>query len=167
MNQLVVGDDVLDLSLQYVDDAKRGNEEPVFTAEFFSWENNGVIDTIVLSTVEEEKEEYTWVFSGTVYKKLAASGIEYMVLRNGENVMGVPTSGFSGGTRYNMYRSDGKVSKDFVYSITMDANSGFEMDVTVDGTTYALTDDTNAEFYYFNVFSGSAENLEMNEEEQG
>ncbi|MBQ7487790.1 MAG: hypothetical protein IJT77_09895, partial [Clostridia bacterium] len=129
---------------------------PTFTAQFTGWEEgNSGVDTLILSAAQKEKDEdYVWVFSGTVYKKLAASGIEYMVMQAGDNSLAVSTSGFSGGTRYAMYRSSGMVSKDFTYAVTMDAASGaFEMDVTVDGTTYRMSDDQDSDFYYYDVYS--------------
>lgn len=160
MSQLTVGDDMLDLSL-YASETDR-DEASTFTAQFVSWspesayiEGAGNTDTLLLTPDSASaSDSYTWVFSGTVYKKLAASGIEYMVMQAGDNSLAVSTSGFSGGTRYAMYRSSGMVSKDFTYAVTMDAASGaFQMDVTVDGTTYRMSDDQDSDFYYYDVYS--------------
>ena len=59
-----------------------------------------------------------------------------------------------------MYRSDGKVSKDFIYEVYMDTVSdGFQMDVTVDGSTYHLTGDPSTDFYYYDVYTISTDGL--------
>ena len=68
------------------------------------------------------------------------------------------TAGFSAGIRYNMYRAEGLPSKEFRYDVRMGApGSAFEMDVTVSGETYRMSADPTAEFYYYDVYNGSAD----------
>ena len=97
-----------------------------------------------------------------MYKKLAASGIDYLVLNVGDNVTALSTAGFAAGIRYNMYRAAGTASKDFVYTIRMGANadgsanaSSMQIQVTVGGETYTLTNNQASEFYYYDVYTGT------------
>ena len=164
MSQLMIGEETLDLNL-YPGDGNTG-ESASFKARFASWNEGGTLDTIVLTADESDENAYTWVFSGTVSKKLSASGIAQMVLQAGDHSITVPTDGFSGGTRYAMYRSSGKVSKDFLYALTMDtADNTFNVNVTVDGETYTLTDNRDSEFYYYDVRNNTAQEMNRLSEE--
>ena len=125
-----------------------------------------MVDTIVLTPAETTEGTYKWTFSGTVNKKLAASGIEYLVLTAGEHEIGLSTAGFSGGSQYDRLRSSGKVSKDFLYALTMDtADNTFNVNVTVDGETYTLTDNRDSEFYYYDVRNNTAQEMNRLSEE--
>ena len=174
MDTLVIGDQQLDLTLgldknqQYADDY-----QPSFTADFTDWSGSGgadsddsedaTVDTLVLTadTASVDSElGYIWSFDGSVYKKLAASGIDYLVLTVGDNVTAVSTAGFAAGIRYNMYRASGIASKAFVYSISMSVTTGeVQVQVAVDGQTYTLTDDQTSEFYYYNLYCGKMDML--------
>ncbi|MBQ8093318.1 MAG: hypothetical protein IJ242_07065, partial [Clostridia bacterium] len=169
MSQLTMGDEVLDFALYSSEN--NSSENVQFTARFAAWNVSDGVDTIVLTASDAlETDAYTWIFSGTVYKKLAASGISYMVLQTGDNAIAVSTAGFSGGTRYAMYRSSGMVSKDFVYAVTMDTQSdAFSMDMTVDGMTYRMTDNPADELYYYDVYSdfGNTARVLTGEEGEG
>ena len=60
-------------------------------------------DTLVLAVSQEdlaqaEDAAFTWDFNGTVYKKLAASGIDYLVLQVGDQVTALSTAGFAAGS---------------------------------------------------------------------
>ena len=70
------------------------------------------------------------------------------------------TAGFTAGLRYNMYRADGMVSKDFTYALTMDDEAGLTMSVTVDGAAYPMSADPTAEMYYYDLFSGDVASFE-------
>ena len=158
MSQLMIGDETLDLTLVPGDGNNGGTAS--FKAHFAALNESGVVDTLVLTSDEIMEEEYTWVFSGTVSKKLSASGINYMVLQTGENSVTMPTGGFSGGTRYAMYRSSGMVSKDFVYAVTMDtADTAFRVNVTVGDETYTMTDNRESEFYYYDVRNNTLQEM--------
>ena len=132
-----------------------------FTASFAAWNGQSGVDTLILSASDPrqalETGLYTWSFSGVVYKKLAASGIDNLVLRVGDQATVLSTAGFSAGIRYSMYRAQGLPSKEFHYDVRMGMPaSSFEMDVTVGGETYRMTSDPEAEFYYYDVYHGSA-----------
>ena len=174
MSQLVVGDEALDLELTrdsfLVTDegeAEAAQATPTFTAEFtaYSGDESDGVDTLILTATDAalalaDTYSYTWEFSGVVYKKLAASGIDYLVLRIGDNVTVLSTAGFSAGIRYNMYRADGVTSKEFRYTVRMGMpGPTFEMDVTVGGETYAMTADSSSEFYYYDVYTGTTNQL--------
>ncbi len=164
MSQLMIGEETLDLNL-YPGEGNTG-EAASFKARFASWNEGGTLDTIVLTADESDENAVTWVFSGTVSKKLSASGIAQMVLQAGDHSITVPTDGFSGGTRYAMYRSSGKVSKDFLYALTMDtADKSFNVNVTVDDETYTLTDNRDSEFYYYDVRNNTAQEMNRLSEE--
>ena len=162
MTQLTVGDEQLELELLYTGgEARDEDDPPAFTAAFADMQGLGTADTLVLTPVnvpEEDAGDYAWRFSGQVYKILAASGIDYLALRMGDQVTALSTAGFSGGLRYNMYRAEGLVSKDFSYTVRMDPlEDAMEMDVTVEGVTWEMSGDTDAEFYYYDVIVGPLE----------
>ena len=157
MSQLTLGTEPLDLYLRRTDSTRDREESTEFTALFTAWDSSSseMVDTIVLTPAETTEGTYKWTFSGTVNKKLAASGIEYLVLTAGEHEIGLSTAGFSGGSQYDRLRSSGKVSKDFIYTVEMDpADWSFTIEVAVDGKTYHLTKDENGEFYYHDVYTG-------------
>lgn len=164
MHTLRVGDEQLDLQLTrddfLVSDQDNASASS-FTASFAAWNGSSGVDTLILAASDPqsalETGLYTWSFSGAVYKKLAASGIDYLVLRIGDQATALSTAGFSAGIRYNMYRAEGLPSKDFRYEIRMGMPaSSFEMDVTVSGETYRMSADPASEFYYYDVYNGSA-----------
>ena len=154
MNALVIGDEKLDLSLQ------RDGADASFTASFAST-NGGENDTLVLSASNADASSaYNWIFTGTVYKKLSASGVDYMVLKVGDTATSLSTAGFSAGIRYNMYRAQGLASKAFTYDVQMGANP-FGISVTVQGDTYALSSDSDADYYYYDVYHGPMDQLHL------
>ncbi|MDD6142229.1 MAG: hypothetical protein PUD16_01870 [bacterium] len=153
MNSLVIGDETLDLSLS------RDGADASFTAAFAS--NGAENDTLILTASDADASaRYNWRFTGTVYKKLAASGVDYMVLKVGDSVTSLSTAGFSAGIRYNMYRAQGLASKAFTYDVQMGAPS-FGISVTVEGDTYALSSDPGAEYYYYDVYHGPMDQLHL------
>ena len=162
MTQLTVGDELLELELLYTgEEARNEDDQPAFTAAFADMQGLGTADTLVLTPVNvsaKDAGDYAWRFSGQVYKILAASGIDYLALRMGDQVTALSTAGFSGGLRYNMYRAEGLVSKDFSYTVRMDPiEAAMEMDVTVEGVTWQMSGDADAEFYYYDVIVGPLE----------
>jgi len=164
MTQLTLGEEVLELSLAYTGPkALEEDEQPAFTAVFSDLSKDGIPDALTLAAAgvtDETAGDFRWTFSGLVCKKLSASGIEHLILRAGEQVTLLPTAGFTAGLRYNMYRADGLVSKDFSYALSMHAEEGLTLLVTVEETTYPMSDVPTAEFYYYDLFSGDTETFE-------
>ena len=165
MSQLKVGGEMMELSLQYNGtDASRRASTPTFTASFINLTRSSEKNTLMLvasDATAADAGDYTWFFSGQVCKKLSVSGIEYIMLRIEDEVTLLPTSGFSAGLRYNMCRAEGLVSKDFSYAVRMGLEDyAMELDVTVAESTYRMSNDPNAEFYYYDVFTGPIEALE-------
>jgi hypothetical protein len=173
MQTLVIGDQTLNLTLTMNGNGPAGNDEdsPFFSASFTDWngdagevtdaeDEDAAVDTLVLTAADaaETDGEYCWTFDGSVYKKLAASGIDYLMLTVGDQATALSTAGFTAGLRYNMYRAAGIASKSFVYTITM-GDSGVKVQVDVDGESYTLTDDQTSEFYYYDLYSGSVDML--------
>ena len=157
MSQLSVGTEMLDLILKTGMLRFQENDLGYFKAEFASWLDQSVTDTLILTASREtDNTEYDWIFSGTVLRKLLNSGINHLVLQAGENVIALSTLGFIGGRVYDDMRIDGMVSKDFLYGIHMDsAGRSFDVEVTVNSRNYLLSSDTQSEFYYYGVYRGS------------
>lgn len=61
----------------------------------------------------------TWQVNGAVIRKLFNSGINYLVLKSGEDLLVLPTQGFTAGTRYAELKMAGVSTKKFDYTITM------------------------------------------------
>ena len=171
MQTLVIGDQTLNLTLRREKAALADSDADGFRASFADWGSavstvdstaDEAMDTLVLTPadaeVSEDGEAFLWTFDGTVYKKLAASGIDYMVFTVGDSATALSTAGFTAGLRYNMYRAAGTASKDFEYSIRMDGET-VEVQVTVDGNTYTLSSDPNSDFYYYDLYSGTVDML--------
>jgi len=174
MNTLTIGDQQLDLSLKLDGTTPTDGTEPAFKADFVDWKggsgtettdaesDDSAVDTLVLTAADAtlENGDYCWTFDGSVYKKLAASGIDYLVLNVGDNATALSTAGFAAGIRYNMYRAAGLASKEFIYTVRMNASTGSaQLEVTVSGETYALTSDQTSEFYYYDVYTGTMDML--------
>ncbi len=166
MDTLTIGQQQLGLTL-----ADDGGTEP-FVANLLAWGESGDgaaadtqadADTLVLSAADGTAQggAYAWTFDGAVYKKLAASGLSYMVFTVGDRAVALSTAGFTGGVRYNMYRAAGLASKAFEYTVRMDASGSFTLSVTVEGQTYALTGDQQSDFYYYDVLSGTVDMLAL------
>lgn len=155
MQELVIGSEALGLSLT------RNGAQAAFTAAFASRGSEN--DTLVLRASDTDASAgYVWSFAGTAYKKLAASGVDYLVLQVGQDAASLSTAGFSAGIRYNMYRAQGLASKAFQYDVQMGA-AGFGINVTVEGQTYALSGDPGADYYYYDVYHGPMEQLHLQE----
>jgi len=174
MNTLTIGDQQLDLSLKLDGTTLADGTEPSFKADFVDWKggsgtvttdavsDDASVDTLVLTAADAtlENGDYCWTFDGSVYKKLAASGIDYLVLNVGDNATALSTAGFAAGIRYNMYRAAGLASKAFVYTVRMNASTGsVQIQVAVSGDTYTLTTDQTSEFYYYDVYTGTMDML--------
>ena len=171
MSTLTIGEQTLNLSLA-LDGSQPAPEgfDPAFHATFTDWNADNAtldaadtVDTLVLTAAEDALPSggygFVWTFDGSVYKKLAASGIDYLVLQVGDQVAALSTAGFSAGIRYNMYRAAGVASKAFTYTVRMTDTGALSLQVSVDGQTYSLTDDETSEFYYYNVYCGTVDML--------
>lgn len=162
MRTLTIGDQTLDLTLM-LDGA--ADAQPLFRADFTNWGGTATeetdADTLVLTAADgvADNGAYVWTFDGSVYKKLAASGIDYMVFTVGDEVAALSTAGFAGGIRYNMYRAAGLPSSAFVYQVRMGAGGVLQLSVTVQGETFALTNEQTSDFYYYDVYQGTSEML--------
>ena len=167
MTRLHIGDEALDLELYHhpfpASEEPDKQEQGSFSARFGKWNStSSETDTLLLQADEADPDGSTWVFTGKVYKKLAASGIDYLVFQCGEDVTALSTAGFTAGIRYSMYRAAGLGSGSFEYELSM-TDEGFEMNVTVDGQTYPLSQDPASEFYYYDVFNGTMDQLHFSE----
>ena len=169
MNTLVMGETELELFLRPDESllARLGEDyQPAFTATLSNWmeDASDTPDTLVLAVSQEdlaqaEDAAFTWDFNGTVYKKLAASGIDYLVLQVGDQVTALSTAGFAAGVRYTMYRAQGLSSEAFDYHVAMTEEGETTLSVTVAGETWPLTEEEGGEFYYYDVYTGTLEEL--------
>ena len=169
MNTLVMGETELELFLRPDGSllARLGEDyQPAFTATLSNWMEDATDtpDTLVLAVSQEdlaqaEDAAFTWDFNGTVYKKLAASGIDYLVLQVGDQVTALSTAGFAAGVRYTMYRAQGLSSEAFDYHVAMTEEGETTLSVTVAGETWPLTEEEGGAFYYYDVYTGTLEEL--------
>lgn len=157
MSSLVMGETELELFLRPDERllALLGEDyQPAFTATLSNWmeDASDTPDTLVLAVSQEdlaqtEDAAFTWDFNGTVYKKLAASGIDYLVLQVGDQVTALSTAGFAAGVRYTMYRAQGLSSEAFDYHVAMTEAGETTLSVTVAGETWPLTEEEGGAFY--------------------
>lgn len=157
MSSLVMGETELELFLRPDESllARLGEDyQPAFTATLSNWmeDASNTPDTLVLAVSQEdlaqaEDAAFTWDFNGTVYKKLAASGIDYLVLQVGDQVTALSTAGFAAGVRYAMYRAQGLSSEAFDYHVAMTEEGETTLSVTVAGETWPLTEEEGGAFY--------------------
>ena len=169
MSSLVMGETELELFLRPDESllARLGEDyQPAFTATLSNWmeDASDTPDTLVLAVSQEdlaqaEDAAFTWDFNGTVYKKLAASGIDYLVLQVGDQVTALSTAGFAAGVRYTMYRAQGLSSEAFDYHVAMTEAGETTLSVTVAGETWPLTEEEGGAFYYYDVYTGTLEEL--------
>lgn len=169
MSSLVMGETELELFLRPDESllALLGEDyQPAFTATLSNWmeDASDTPDTLVLAVSQEdlaqaEDAAFTWDFNGTVYKKLAASGIDYLVLQVGDQVTALSTAGFAAGVRYTMYRAQGLSSEAFDYHVAMTEAGETALSVTVAGETWPLTEEEGGAFYYYDVYTGTLEEL--------
>ena len=169
MSSLVMGETELELFLRPDESllARLGEDyQPAFTATLSNWmeDASDTPDTLVLAVSQEdlaqaEDAAFTWDFNGTVYKKLAASGIDYLVLQVGDQVTALSTAGFAAGVRYTMYRAQGLSSEAFDYHVAMTEEGETTLSVTVAGETWPLTEEEGGAFYYYDVYTGTLEEL--------
>lgn len=139
-------------------------------------------DTLILKAVEEERLgdrfEYRWKFNGEVYRLLNNSGIRYLVLAVGEDMVTLPTEGFTGGTAYTKMKMQGVSTRKFDYTLSMSFNldpdripmlsqydfsedCDIAIQTEVEGEKYVLSAEQKGEMYYYDVYVGSKEMMEV------
>ncbi|MBE5808584.1 MAG: hypothetical protein E7317_09635 [Clostridiales bacterium] len=173
-HQLTLGGETLQLTLDLAEaegfDIPQGYQAK-FLTDLRSWPVEGMAvrtdDTVVLTAVPEPEltgdHEYQWHFNGEVLKLLGNSGISYLVLRIGDDVIALPTGGFTGGTKYTELKMSGVSTRKFDYTVSMSyAHQGcaFALSVNVDGEEYALPLSATGEMYAYDVYTGTADLLE-------
>ena len=176
---------------------------PTFTAELVTWaveetaeeahdsdedededeeSREPLPDTLILKAVEEERLgdrfEYRWKFNGEVYRLLNNSGIRYLVLAVGEDMVTLPTEGFTGGTAYTKMKMQGVSTRKFDYTLSMSFNldpdripmlsqydfsedCDIAIQTEVEGEKYVLSAEQKGEMYYYDVYVGSKEMMEV------
>lgn len=103
MSVLTVGDEQLNLSIE-AQNVQNEDFEAQFVASLQTWngQDEETPDTLVLDAVteglSEEERDFLWQFDGSVYKKLAASGVDYLVLKVDDTLTAISTAGFTAGS---------------------------------------------------------------------
>lgn len=146
MSVLTVGDEQLNLSIE-AQNVQDEDFEAQFVASLQTWngQDEETPDTLVLDAVteglSEEERDFLWQFDGSVYKKLAASGVDYLVLKVDDTLTAISTAGFTAGSRYNLLKSQGVASKQFLYTVeTAAEQENVEIQVSVEGENYQLSE---------------------------
>lgn len=132
-------------------------------------------DTLILTVADEALIEseysYMFAFNGVVCRTLFNSGIDYLVLRAGEDCVALPTSGFTAGSEYTRLKTEGVSTRRFNYSVMLTGDKTgvvpFEMtmEVSVDlddgAQIYPLTDDDTRDIYYCDVQVGDISMMDV------
>lgn len=150
MNTLTLGGEKLELSLEggAFTMALYDPEHPEASKE----EQEAMGDTLILTA----KGIGSWKINGAVLRKLNKSGVDKLVLQNGEQSVSVPTEGFLAGWAYDELKSRGTAGRRFEYEMRVDEN-GTHWQVTVEGKTYELGEDPLAPMYLTGVIIGKGE----------
>ena len=166
MSVLTVGDEQLNLSIE-AQNVQDEDFEAQFVASLQTWngQDEETPDTLVLDAVteglSEEEWDFLWQFDGSVYKKLAASGVDYLVLKVDDTLTAISTAGFTAGSRYNLLKSQGVASKQFLYTVeTAAEQENVEIQVSVEGENYQLSEAEDAEMYCYDVYTGGREMMD-------
>ncbi|MBQ8535842.1 MAG: hypothetical protein IJ461_00335 [Clostridia bacterium] len=166
MTRLSLGGEELDVTLAVSQPVKGSSYEPSFTAYLTTWgdpSSDEEPDTLVLTALTEPEQDhaYLWNFNGMAYKKLAASGIDYLVFQVGDQVTALSTAGFTAGLRYNLYKSAGLGSKAFEYQLMMDASQAqTALYLTVEGESFQVMEDSS-ELYYYDLYIGNQDMMNL------
>ncbi len=147
------------------------SESAQSTAEDFSSENT---DNDLITP-----KGYRWVFGGDLLRKLSRSGLDYMALKTGEQIVLLPSEGFLAGEEYDRLKAAGTASRRFSYSVSINgpeptgneaptapSSAGtVEISVTVEEKTFSLSTEKNAPLYMQNVLylPGSAMEIVIGE----
>ena len=115
-------------------------------------EHEAMGDTLILTS----EEDGAWKINGAVLRKLNKSGVDKLVLQNGEQSVSVPTEGFLAGWAYDELKSRGTAGRRFDYELRVDEN-GAHWQVTVEGKTYELGEDPLSSMYLTGVIIGKGE----------
>ena len=150
MNTLTLGGEKLELSLEggAFTMALYDPEHPEASKE----EQEAMGDTLILTA----KGIGSWKINGAVLRKLNKSGVDKLVLQNGEQSVSVPTEGFLAGWAYDELKSRGTAGRRFEYELRVDEN-GAHWQVTVEGKTYELGEDPLSPMYLTGVIIGKGE----------
>ena len=198
MAQLTLGDEAMPLTLwlEAAEAADIQGETPAkFTASLASWtpapaedgeEAPATLpaarDTLVLTADADvnlgDRFTYAWRFNGEVYRLLANSGIRYLALQVGDDLVAFPTEGFTGGTKYTELKMLGVSTKKFDYTITMNVNldpgyvsamspNDFSKDcdlsirAEVENMAYELSSSPQSVMYFYDVYLGPEDMLDQ------
>lgn len=121
---------------------------------------------------------YAWRFNGEVYRMLANSGVKYVALKVGDDIAAFSTEGFIGGTKYTELKMLGVSTRKFDYTLTMRVNrdpafvstlSDFDFSADcdlsiraeVENMAYELSSSTNSVMYFYDVYLGPADMLNV------
>lgn len=187
MTELTMGETLLPLDVR-LEDADGFDipmdYEATFTAELAVWggdaggadeEAEPEPDTLVLTVTDDPAIEggyaYAFSFNGIVYRMLQNSGIDYLVLRVGDDVTAFSTAGFTAGTEYTRLKSGGVSTKEFNYEAVLEGDKAapdqFRMLLSLavndegEEKRYDVTGEEGGEMYYYDVQTGPAQMMDV------
>ncbi|MBQ6564707.1 MAG: leucine-rich repeat protein [Clostridia bacterium] len=139
MEILTLGDEQLQIGLK----------EGLFTMSLMEEQNEGDLESQMVLTAEDSAV-CLWEINGAGLRKLHKSGIDTLILRNGEHTLRLPTEGFLAGWKYEELKSRGTAGRRFTYLVEMtEASSRWQ--VMVEDLTMELGTDPHAEIYLTGV----------------
>lgn len=166
MHRLALGGEELGLSLSRTGEE---DEDAGFTASVFRWQAAedpvpDTPDTLVLAA-EETEGTNVWTLDGAVLRKLNRSGVEYLVLRDGDAITVMKTEGFLAGWIYDELKSRGTAGRRFVFTVETEPDAPAGWHLEVEGSKYELTRDESAGIRLTEVYDGTADALDRPPEE--
>ncbi len=171
--ELIAGDTQLNMVLL----GEEGDTAQPFTARLETWQRYEDVkpkspNALVLSACppqpdalshaqQEQGDLVTWRFTGDVYKLLYNSGVDFLVLLNGDYMTAIPTEGFTAGTQYAKLKAAGVSTRRFDYTVSQDETlRETAISVTVDEETWLLEEDRAQPMYRYNVLIGTDDMME-------
>ena len=174
MNRLTLGETEMDLTLEQTDEnaggftvtAIRWGEPPETEPEAEETKASQETvppqpDTLVLTAKENAAgAKNVWSLNGAVLRQLHKSGIDHLVLRQGDVICAMETEGFLGGWEYDEMKSRGTASRRFEYRIETDGAEPAVWQLNVEGESFSLTRDAGEGIHLTAVYDAPAEALE-------
>ena len=153
MSTLVISGEEQHLSL------RRNGTSADFVPTLIGWQEGASaadgfipLNTLLLQALNvRDGAAFEWTFSGDLLRKLLRSGIDYLALETGDQVMMLPTAGFLGGTRYDELKMRGTAGSGFSFEVRMSEGQSPLLSVTVGDETLPLAEDPQAAMHWMEI----------------
>ncbi len=117
---------------------------------------------------ENAPAPFEWTFTGELLRKLDRSGLTWLGLKAGDQILLFPAEGFLSGEAYDALKAAGTASRLFTYDVLMSPLPAEENDpsspvikVAVNGDTWLLTPEESAPLYLHDVMVLPGDALEI------